>query len=47
MWYTVPIFIFFELIGFYTLVLKDNITRRDYILVWFTLMICILALANK
>lgn len=47
MWITVPIFIIFQIIGGYTLVFKHNISKIDYFIVWFTLLIYILALAIK
>lgn len=47
MWYTVPMFIIFELVGFYNMVLKDQIKKRDYFFVWFTLIIYILLFALK
>lgn len=47
MWYTVPMFIIWELIGGYNLVLKEQIKKRDYFFVWFTLLIYILIFALK
>ena len=47
MWITVPIFIIFLIIGGYTLVLKQQISKRDYVIVWFTLILYIIALAIK
>ena len=47
MWYTVPMFIIWELIGGYNLVLKDNISKRAYACVWFTLLIYIILFSLK
>lgn len=46
MWIVVPLFIIFELLGAYTIVLKGNITKLDYIVVWFALLLCLLALGK-